>query len=103
MKRTTLILLLPALVLAGCELVVDFDRTKIPTDGVDASTPPVNTPDATVEDASTVDPDASTDPDAAADPDASTDPDASIDPDASTDAGDDLDAGDAGVDAGEIP
>ncbi|RYZ58255.1 MAG: hypothetical protein EOP08_16400 [Proteobacteria bacterium] len=79
MKRTTLILLLPALVLAGCELVVDFDRTKIPTDGVDASTPPVNTPDATVEDASTVD------------------------PDASTDAGDDLDAGDAGDDAGDLP
>lgn len=37
MKRTPLFLLIPVLALAGCELLVDFDRTKIPSDVADSS------------------------------------------------------------------
>lgn len=56
MKRTPLFLLVPVLALAGCELLVDFDRTKIPSDAVDGSViipgndGSVEQPDATVND-----------------------------------------------------
>ena len=106
MKRTPLYLLIPVLALAGCELLVDFDRTKIPSDAADASTIiPGN--DGSVEPT-----DGSTDTDGATDEDAAVtdggdggtevtdggdagDSDGSTDDGGSDDAGDD-DAGDAG-------
>jgi len=40
LRRFTLLVPLAALVvIAGCEIAVDFDRTKIPTDDADATLP----------------------------------------------------------------
>ncbi len=39
LKRITLLVTLTSLALAaGCEIAVDFDRTKIPADNIDGST-----------------------------------------------------------------
>jgi hypothetical protein len=77
-KRALLFLLLGTAALAGCELIVDFDRTKIPVDAVDAVAP---TGDASQTDAQT---DAATD----ATSDATTDATTDATSDATTDASD---------------
>jgi hypothetical protein len=96
-KKARLLLLAASLgvaFLAGCELIVDFDRTKIPAEAVDSSVPPRDSStDTAAPDATT---DATTDATADATPDATPDattPDAA--PDASSDAsGDAADAAD---------
>jgi hypothetical protein len=92
-KKARLLLLAASLgvaFLAGCELIVDFDRTKIPAEAVDSSVPPRDSSTDTAA------PDATTDATADATPDATPDattPDAA--PDASSDAsGDAADAAD---------
>lgn len=80
------------ILVSGCELVVDFDRSKIPQDGVDATTQDVTQPPLT--DSSVVTDGAS---DAAKDGGTSTD--AASDTGA-TDAGSDA-AADASDDAGD--
>ncbi|MDH5676162.1 MAG: hypothetical protein OEZ06_28845 [Myxococcales bacterium] len=84
--------------LAGCELVADFDRDKIPVDLPDANIPGFDG-GASDPDAATPDDDAGADGDAAMDV---TEPTS----DASTDASDSMDASDtsdaqAGDDAGD--
>lgn len=102
MKRTPLFLLIPVLALAGCELLVDFDRTKIPSDAVDGSVivpvvdGSVDQPDATT-DAGTED--AATEEDAGDTDGGDTDggiTDGGDTDGGDTDAGEDEDAGDAG-------
>lgn len=88
-KKARLLLLVASLgvaFLAGCELIVDFDRTKIPAEAVDSSVPPR---------------DSSTDtsaPDAGSDATADATPDAT--PDASPDTGSDA-SSDASADAAD--
>lgn len=87
-KKARLLLLVASLgvaFLAGCELIVDFDRTKIPAEAVDSSVPPRDSSTDTSA------PDAGSDATADATPDATT-PDAS--PDAASDASSDA-SGDA--------
>ena len=101
MKRNSLVMisLVTAVGLAGCELIVDFDRTKIPV--ADAGTPI-----APIADGSLVDvPDGATDQDATSPADDAGN-DAGVDGSVENDAGEDaaadggLDGLDAGSDAG---
>ncbi len=74
-KTRALFLAIPlgVALLAGCELIVDFDRTRIPADATDSSVTPrdaqtdTSAPDATVDATTDATPDATTDagPDAA--------------------------------------
>mgnify|MGYP003594088418 CR=1 FL=1 len=86
-KKARLLLLVASLgvaFLAGCELIVDFDRTKIPAEAVDSSVPP--------RDSSTDTSAPDTGSDATADATVDATPDAS--PDAASDASSDA-SGDA--------
>jgi hypothetical protein len=64
----------------GCELIVDFDRTKIPVEGTDATPQP--TPDATIDTGIDTGKDAPVDSPAEAAPDAAADAPDDADPDA---------------------
>lgn len=84
MKRTTIkkavvLATLSSMFVLGCELIVDFDRTRIPVEGTDATTADVVTPAndaATTTDASDA---AATDAADAAVSDASSDAEADAD------------------------
>lgn len=88
-KKARLLLLVASLgvaFLAGCELIVDFDRTKIPAEAVDSSVPPRDSStDTSAPDAGS---DATADATPDATPDASPDTDSDASSDASTDAAD---------------
>jgi len=88
-KKARLLLLVASLgvaFLAGCELIVDFDRTKIPAEAVDSSVPPRDSStDTSAPDAGS---DATADATPDATPDASPDTGSDASSDASTDAAD---------------
>ncbi|MBK8216007.1 MAG: hypothetical protein IPK71_19950 [Myxococcales bacterium] len=88
-KKARLLLLVASLgvaFLAGCELIVDFDRTKIPAEAVDSSVPPRDSStDTSAPDAGS---DATADATVDATPDASPDAASDASSDASGDAAD---------------
>ncbi|MFO0637967.1 MAG: hypothetical protein U0183_02050 [Polyangiaceae bacterium] len=88
-KKARLLLLVASLgvaFLAGCELIVDFDRTKIPAEAVDSSVPPRDSStDTSAPDAGS---DATADASVDATPDASPDAASDASSDASGDAAD---------------
>lgn len=87
LKKTFVLVTIASATLAiGCELIVDFDRTRIPSEAVDATLPDVALP----EEASTPD-DAGTD---AEEPPQDAAPEAEADADTEDDAG--VDAADDG-------
>lgn len=83
MKRTTIkhavvLATLSSAFALGCELIVDFDRTRIPVEGTDATTADVVTPPAT-DAAPTTDAASASDAGDAAPADASSDAEADAD------------------------
>jgi hypothetical protein len=83
-RRAVLFVVAASSLALGCELIVDFDRTKIPVEGSDAATSDAAT-DATLD---------SSQPDAADASDASTSNDAAAEADAPDDASADAPDGD---------
>jgi hypothetical protein len=82
LKKVVLLATFASSFVLGCELIVDFDRTRIPVEGGDATTADVVAPPAdtgTPETSTTTDaaPDAPTDAGSNADADAEADADAS--------------------------
>ena len=97
-KRLLLSAVIAVSALAGCELLVDFDRTQIPGDVTGTDGGPVDVPDASVVDDAGDGGDAASETDGSAVVDASTDAPIDSGTDSGTDAGSDAsaDAGDGG-------
>ena len=65
-KGLVLVTIVAGMFAVGCELIVDFDRTKIPVETSEASVPDVNVPETTTPEAGTgADADAGDESDAA--------------------------------------
>ncbi len=82
LKKVVLLATLASSFVLGCELIVDFDRTRIPVEGGDATTADVVTPPAdtgTPETSTTTDAAAEAASDAGAESDAASDAEADAD------------------------